>query len=352
MQALEAIRDLVEAVADPPRRAAWSYWTGFLHSLTGAPPDVAIAYCREALAIARASGLEEIRAFAECCLTHVYSVSGDLREGVMSGRRALAMFEARGNVWWSCRTLWGLMSVANGLGEWEESLEYCRRALEHGQDVNDLRLKVVGWWRTGSTHIQRGDPAAGLRCCEEALALAPIPIDAAMTRAVKGYCLIKQGHLDDGITQLSEVLDWLERSHLGHFRWFYGFWLAEGYLRRGEPLRARALVEDILAASRAESRRAHGIGERLLGESLMSEDHVAAAGHLDAAIAILEAIDARNELARALALVPSSTAQPEISPPRESSSSVRSRSSRSSGRSTSRRACEWPWPPLAADSTV
>ena len=80
-----------------------------------------------------------------------------------------------------------------------------------------------------------------------------------------------------------------------------GFWLAEGYLRRGEPLRARALVEDILAASRGESRRAAGIGERLLGESLMSENHVAAAGHLDAAIAILEAIDASNELARALA---------------------------------------------------
>ena len=53
VQALEAIRDLVEAVADAPRRAAWSYWTGFLHSMTGARPDVSIAYCREALAIAR-----------------------------------------------------------------------------------------------------------------------------------------------------------------------------------------------------------------------------------------------------------------------------------------------------------
>jgi tetratricopeptide (TPR) repeat protein len=300
VQALEAIRDLVDSVADPPRRAAWSYWTGFLNSITGAPPEVSIAYCRQALAIATASSLDEIPAFAECCLTHVYSVSGDLREGLASGKRALAMFEARGNVWWSCRTLWGLMSVANGLGEWQESLAYCRRALDHGLDVDDLRLKVVGWWRTGSTHVQRGDPAAGLTCCEEALALSPIPIDAAMARAVKGYCLIKQGHVNDGITQLAEVLDWLERSHLGHFRWFYGFWLAEGFLRRGEPLRARALVEDILHASRGESRRAHGIGERLLGESYLAEDAVAAAGHLDAAISILEAIEARNELGRAL----------------------------------------------------
>jgi len=196
VRALEGIHDLVEAAADPPRRAAWCYWTGFLHSITGARPDIAIAYCREALAIADASGLEEIRAFAECCLTHVYSVSGDLREGLAAGKHALAMFEARGNVWWICRTLWGLMSVANGLGEWEPSLEYCRRALEYGQTVNDLRLKVVGWWRTGSTHVQRGDPEAGLRCCEEALALSPIPFDAAMVKAVKGYGLIKLERFD------------------------------------------------------------------------------------------------------------------------------------------------------------
>src|SRR2546422_332058 len=301
VRALEAIHDLVEAAADPPRRAAWCYWTGFLHSITGARPDTAIAYCREALAIADASGLEEIRAFAECCLDHVYSVSGDLREGLAAGKRALAMFEARGNGWWICRTLWGLMSVANGLGEWNESLEYCRRALEYGQTVNDLRLKVVGWWRTGSTHVQRGDPEAGLRCCEEALALSPIPFDAAMVKAVKGYGLIKLERFDAGMAALTEALEWLERSHLGHFRWLYGYWLVEGHLRRGERSRARALVEEILAAGREESRRAEGVGERLLGELLTLEDAAAAAIHLETASRVLEEIGARNELAKALA---------------------------------------------------
>lgn len=301
VQALEAIRDTVDAAADPSRRAAWSYWTGFLHSMTGAAPEVSIAYCREALAIAHAHGLEEIRGFAECSLTHVYSVSGDLREGLESGQRALAIFEAQGNIWWICRTLWGLMSVANGMGDWAQSLECCRRALAHGQEVNDLRLKVVGWWRTGSTHAQRGDAEAGLRCCEEALALSPIPIDAAMTRAVRGYCLTKLGRLEAGIAELTEVLEWLERSQLGHFRWFYGYWLAESYLRRGERWRARALLEEILASSRGHSRRAEGLGERLLGESLLADDPVAAAAHLRTAARVLEEIGARNELAKTLA---------------------------------------------------
>ena len=64
------------------------------------------------------------------------------------------------------------------------------------------------------------------------------------------------------------MLDWLERSHLGHYSWFYGFWLAEGYLRRGEPLRAGALVEDILGDEPQKVGTARKeLAERLLGES-------------------------------------------------------------------------------------
>ena len=162
IEALEGIRDLVEASADPPRRAAWCYWTGHLHSFTGGRPEVVIRYCREAAAIADASACEEIRAFAECVLAHIYPLAGEPRAGLAAGERALATFQARNNVWWACRTLWGLHTAALYLGEWSRSLEYCRQALEHGQAMDDLRLKVVGWWRTGSTHIQRGDLVVGL----------------------------------------------------------------------------------------------------------------------------------------------------------------------------------------------
>src|SRR5262249_12898850 len=80
--ALEGIKDLVDAVADPPRRATWYYWTAFLQSLIGARPEKPIMYCREALAIADASGFEDIRPFAECCLAHVLMAAGDLRGAI------------------------------------------------------------------------------------------------------------------------------------------------------------------------------------------------------------------------------------------------------------------------------
>ncbi len=300
IQALEEIREAVEGIGDMRRRAAWYYWTGLFHSLIGSRPEVSMAYCSKAASIADTEGLEDVKAFAESCLAHVYLTAGKLADALAAGDRALEYFEARGNVWWACRTLWALISATNVTGEWERGLEYCRRALEHGQAANDLRLKVTGWWRTGSTHVQRGDPQAGLRCCEEALALSPIPFDAANIKAVKGYGLVKAGKTKAGIVELTEALSWLQQSHLEYVRAFYALWLAEGHLREGERLRARAIVEEILATSREVSRRVEGMAERLLGETLVSDDPAAAVGHLEAAMRIFEAMGARNELGKAL----------------------------------------------------
>ncbi len=301
VQALEGIRDLVEEVAAPPQRAAWYYWTGFLHSITGARPEVPIAYCREAVAIAEASGLEEIKAYAECCLTHVYAMAANLRGSLEAGERALSMFEARGDIWWACRTLWGMTMSATLVGDWERSLEYCRRALEHGQAVNDRRLKVVSWWRTGWTHIQRGDAQAGLRCCEEALALSPSPVDAYMAKAAHGYGLIKAGDLPGGTAELAEAVAWFDKSRLRLTRSSFALYLADGYVRQGERSQAQKVLEEVIAtSSEVGYRHFEGIAHRLLGEALAPEDRAAAAEHLDTATRILDEVGTRNEYAKAL----------------------------------------------------
>lgn len=143
VQALEAIRLLAER-ADVTRRVAWLSWTGFLHSLTGARPEVSIAYCSEAAELSTRAGLDDMRAFADSCLTQIFVIAGRLPEAIETGRRALAFFEARSNVWWACRTLWGLSMACNAIGDWDNGLVYCRQGHTHGQVLNNLRLKVVG----------------------------------------------------------------------------------------------------------------------------------------------------------------------------------------------------------------
>jgi tetratricopeptide (TPR) repeat protein len=299
--ALEGIRGIVDEAADPPRQAAWHYWTGFLHATSGGRPDVAIEHCREAAKIASASGLDEISAISQSCLAQVYMIAGGLREALEAGERALSIFEARGNRWWAGRTLWHLTAVANYLGDWEASLNYCRRGLDHGTALQDIRLKAVGWTRLGLAHIQQGDIERGLECCNEALGLAPLPRDAAWARVIRGYGKIKAGRVDEGIAELSEGLAWFESSHMRWTHTIGAVWLAEGHLRRSDRAEARPLIERVLATSRATG-YLHYEGRAcwLMSECLSDEAPADAENQIEAAMQIFERVDARNDLAKAM----------------------------------------------------
>jgi tetratricopeptide (TPR) repeat protein len=302
VEALQAIRDLVEAAADPSRRAAWHYWTGFLHILTGGRPDRASAHCREAVAIAEASGLADITAYAECALAQVYVIAGDLERALEAGERALAIFEARGNVWWACRALSQLSPAANYLGAWDRALGYGRRALEYGRALDDLRLKVSGLVRLASTHIQRGDPAAGIALCDEALGLSPTPFDATAARAIRGYGLVKLGRFASGTDELDAAVGWYERARLPYTRSLFSLWLAESLGRAGDGTRAQPIAERVRQTSRETGyRHLEGVAERVLGECLVGRDDPAAVRYLTDAIATLASVGAQNEVAKALA---------------------------------------------------
>jgi class 3 adenylate cyclase/tetratricopeptide (TPR) repeat protein len=301
IHALEGIKPLVEVVEDPSRRAAWYYWAGLLHSLTGSALDVPITYCRTAVRIAQDEGLDDIGAFAQCCLLQVYAVSGDLAASVAAGEQALPAFTKSGNLWWACRTLWGLSMTFNAAGEWGRSLQCCEKAAAHGRLLNDLRLKVVGAWRTGSTHIQRGDAGTGVRYCDEALAMSPSAFDEAMTRAVRALGLVKLGRVEEGIAQLETAMTWFERSNLRYTRSAVSSWLAETYLRSGHGDRALSLAEDLLATSRRMGYRPlEGIALRLRGEALAVADIARAGEDLRCALALLRQVGAMNEMAKTL----------------------------------------------------
>jgi DNA-binding NtrC family response regulator/class 3 adenylate cyclase len=297
IQALEGIRAIVDESADPARLAAWHYWFGFLHSLTGSPPSLAIHHCQEALRIARMGGSTDIEAYVQSCLTQVSLFTGDLRSGLELGEQAVAAFEARGALWWAGRTLGHLSPIANALGEWARSLEYGHRALAHARTLDDRRLTIMATLRIASTLIQQGDPAGGLRCCDDAEALGPGPFDMATVRAIRGYGLVRAGDVPAGIALLKEVSAWLERSRLRYTQCQIAVWLAEAYLKAGTPEPARAVLAPALESAGALGYRyLEGVAHRLLGEALYPEPE--AESHLDAALARLQEVDAQSELGR------------------------------------------------------
>src|SRR3989338_9107488 len=136
-----------------------------------------------------------------------------------------------------------------------------------------MGIKVVGGGRGGATHGRGGAVEPGPRCGDEALALKPIPFDAAMARAMKGFGMARAGQTAAGIALLEEVATWLEQFNLRYTRTLIDLFLAESYLRHGERQQARVLAESGLAASRDLGyRHAEGVAQRLLGECLLGDD--------------------------------------------------------------------------------
>ena len=301
IDALDKIYGIVDQIGDPHRRATWHYWRGWAHILIGGQPEIAIDHCNKAAALAAAASLDEIKAFAESCLAQIYLIAGRLREAIDSGERALASFEAAGNLWWAARTISHLSPTAIALGEWDKSLGFCRRAIEYGATLNDPRPRVIGLWRMGATYIQQGDPERGVRCCNEALALGPQLYDAPMAKGARGYGEIKAGRVDAGIADLSEAVAWLENSRLRYTSRRFALWLAEGHLQRGDRAAARPVIEEALESSRATGyRHFEGAACWLMGECLAPQSPASAEPYVETAIEILGRIGARNDLARAM----------------------------------------------------
>jgi tetratricopeptide (TPR) repeat protein len=228
-------------------------------------------------------------------------VAARLGDAIEAGETALSNFEARGNRWWAGRTLWLLSAVANYRGDWGASLAYCRRGLEHGIALDDLRLKAAGWTRIGNAYLARGDTERALECCDRALALSPLARDAAWARAVRGYGRIRAGDLDRGIAEMQEALAWFESSHMRWTQVIGAVWLAEGHLRRGDRATAQPLIDRILNTSRATGYLQYeGRGCWLMAECLARDAPLAAEDFADAAIRIFQSIGARNDLAKAM----------------------------------------------------
>jgi class 3 adenylate cyclase/tetratricopeptide (TPR) repeat protein len=301
IQTLDQIRGLVDQADDPHRRATWHYWRGWAHIMTGGRPDIAIEHCNKASAFAVAASLDDVKAYAESCAAQIYFIAGRLHEAIESGERALATFESLGNLWWAGRTITHLNPATMALGEWDRSLGYCRRVLDYGIALNDVRLRVIGLWRTGAVYVHRGDGTRGVQYCNEALALGPLPYDATMAKAVRGYGEIKAGLVDHGVSDLREAVAWFENFRLRYTYARYALWLVEGHLQRGDRAAARSLIEDVLETSRKTGYlQFEGVACWLMGEYLAPEDPISAERNLELAMVILQRIGARNDFARAM----------------------------------------------------
>ena len=299
---LRAIGPLVEEVRDPRTTADWHYSLGFLEGLTGGSLTAAVTHCQTASQIADMAGLTEVYARAECCLTQLHTMAGDLHSAVAAAERALAIFERESrddSVFWTCRTLWQLCAAQLAQGRWEEALANGRVALDLGASIEDRRLMAVAWFRLGAGHMQRGDWAMGLTACWQARALSPFPFDEAIISIVEGYGIARAGRPGDGLASLRRGLKWFEQAKLRYSSLLGETWMADALLHAGARPDASELAGAVAVTCRGLGyRHLEAIATRIVAEGLIDANPDEAIRRLAHAEVTLEEIGAVNELAK------------------------------------------------------
>jgi DNA-binding NtrC family response regulator/tetratricopeptide (TPR) repeat protein len=228
------------------------------------------------------------------------AMSGQPREGLEHGRRALALLERAGETWWVGPAHWAVGLNQGLLGDFAGALASQASATARGTEVGDPQVASSAAWASGIVHVQRGDPEAGVRACEQALALSPDPLNRALALGWLGYACLEQRQLGDAIDRLDEAVRLLEQFEFPQPQGWFSAFLAEAHCRaqRLEPaleLASRAVE----LARRSSSRPGVGWAERALGQVAQARGALGdARDHLESALAAFEAMEAAFEAAR------------------------------------------------------
>jgi len=174
---------------------------------------------------------------ADCCLGQVYAYAGRLHDAFEAGHRLCPFFEARVKRLVGMPHLWGLSLTAIPLRSLVAQSDVLpARARVRREKVNDRRLKAVASGGRADAHSQ-GTWRSGCDCCDEALALSPVPYDAVMARDAHGYGLIKLGQDKAGTRRWGGRRMVSRSAGLRFTAAWFALWLADGYLLQGSVVR-------------------------------------------------------------------------------------------------------------------
>jgi tetratricopeptide (TPR) repeat protein/ABC-type cobalamin transport system ATPase subunit len=290
----------LQAVAPTEATLAGPYY--FLRARTasflGAHAD-ARASAELAIEAGRRAGDVRMVGKAHAFLALDAALTGQTQTGLEHGHQALALLEGIPEQGWLGMAHWAIGLGQAAVGEFARALDAQAQARVIAAAIGDRTLQASVAWATGAIHAAAGDGAAAIRACQESLAQAPDPLQAALARGWLGYAYVEQGDPDAAIPLLEQSTRELAAFQFARHGWFRVF-LAEAYRQRGRLDDASDAASAGLAAM-TPARLGYGIGwgHRVLGRIARTRRvTVDAEAHFMEAHRTFVAIDARYEVAR------------------------------------------------------
>ncbi len=204
---LERYRARVEALGDARRLSRLLFWLGFSHFLA-ARCEVARPLLEQALALGEAVGDAPSTGYASAGLMYAYWVApGDQPRDIVErlGERVLAIAERSGDLFLASQGFFCLALHKLARGRYHEAREMGGRLVELGRRSGAPRLVAMGLNVLAFVDVYDERYEEAIEHADEALRIAPDPVDQLMARAARGAALALTGRAEEGLASLREV---------------------------------------------------------------------------------------------------------------------------------------------------
>jgi tetratricopeptide (TPR) repeat protein len=212
------------------------------------------------------------------------------------------IMERQFNPRWYVRGLCGASRAYICLGRWDEAVEEAQKALKVAEESSENSLVVFAAWTLSMAYTWRGDLGRGVEYGELALQKVVTPVDKAYAQRGLGWALCRAGEPNRGIELLVTALQNFQSGYRRPGMIPTTCTLGAGYWLAGEDNNARQTLEEGLEiAERCGARYYIGWAHRFLGEIDLKANPARAVSHFEKSIAVLQKINAENDLALAYA---------------------------------------------------
>jgi tetratricopeptide (TPR) repeat protein len=225
--------------------------------------------------------------------------SGQLQQGLEDSQRAVHFLSLTPPSYWL-----GLAHVVLALhallvGELPLALESTAHASTLGQSLGEPHLQVYAAWVTGWIEASRGEWEASIVACQQALAVAPDPLNTALSQGWLGYAYVKQGTPAAALPLLKQAILQTQQLQARRLEGLFTVVLAEACLLLNDLTMAHDLAHAGLAiCTESVQRLGMAWAQRVLGQIAQARGTLpAAAVYLQTALDLFAALPARCEVA-------------------------------------------------------
>ena len=238
---------------------------------------------------------------------------GELLQGIEHGRQAVAHLEEvepgppalallEGIAWrsWLAGAQFILGVTYGCLGEFSAALEAAAQTMTIAEAMGEPRAQSFGAFTTGYIHAVRGEAAAGIEACKQALEYAPDPFSTALALGWFGATYLVQGEASQAIPLLEQAIQQFDRFQAKQTQGRFTALLGEALFIDGQFEKAHDMALQGLEICRS-TQHLYGVGCGLLTLGRMALAGGAcdeAECHLQAAFHTFTEMQARVEIGR------------------------------------------------------